>query len=55
MFSGGVEFLEGTGAVDVPDELGLGVDVDLTAAREYEFERSHLPMSRNPDGSVQDW
>jgi mannonate dehydratase len=55
VFSGGPSFIEGTGGVDVPDDPGLGIEVDEDAARGYEYERSHLPKPRNPDGSVQDW
>jgi len=55
VFQGGAAFVPGDGGVDVPDEPGLGIDVDIDAAREYEYERSHLPSPRNPDGSVQDW
>lgn len=55
VFNGGATFLEGDGAVDVPDEPGLGIEVDPEAAATYEYERSHLPSPRNPDGSVQDW
>lgn len=55
VFSGGPEFIEKTGGVDVSDEPGLGIEVNEDAARGYEYERSHLPMPRNPDGSVQDW
>jgi mannonate dehydratase len=55
VFDGGAEFVPGAGGVDVPDEPGLGIDVDEDAAREYAYERSHLPRPRNEDGSVQDW
>ncbi|WP_207592405.1 enolase C-terminal domain-like protein [Halomontanus rarus] len=55
VFDGGARFLEGTGAVDVADDPGLGIDVDEDVAREFEYERSHLPAPRNEDGSVQDW
>lgn len=55
VFSGGATFIEGSGGVDVPDAPGLGIDVDETAARNYTYQRSHLPKPRNPDSSVQDW
>jgi mannonate dehydratase len=57
VFEGGAFFTEGEGGLNVPDEPGLGIEVDIDAAREYaeEYERSHLPRPRNPDGSVQDW
>lgn len=55
VFIGGHEYVPGEGAVDVPDVPGLGIEVDLDAAREYAYERSHLPRPRNPDGSIQDW
>lgn len=55
VFRGGANFLKGKGAVTVPGDPGLGIDVDLAAAREYEYSREHLPTPRNPDGSVQDW
>ena len=55
VFEGGHFFVDGAGAVNVPDEPGLGIDVDLAAAREYPYERSHLPMPRYDDGSVRDW
>jgi mannonate dehydratase len=55
VFEGGAEFLAGRGGVDVSDDPGLGIEFDPEAADEYEYERSHLPTPRNPDGSVQDW
>jgi len=55
VFHSGHEFVPGAGGVDVPDEPGLGIGVDLAAAREYDYERSHLPTPRTPDGSVRDW
>jgi mannonate dehydratase len=55
VFEGGAVFREDVGGLDVPDDPGLGIDVDEAAAREYEYERSHLPKPRNEDGSVQDW
>jgi len=55
VFVGGHEFVPGDGGVDVPDEPGLGIEVNLDGAREYAYERHHLPVPRNPDGSVQDW
>ena len=55
VFSGGAFLREGDGGVDVPDEPGLGVEVDEDAAAEYEYERSHLPQPRYADGSVRDW
>jgi len=39
----------------VPDEPGLGIEVDAEAAREFEYERGHLPKRRAADGSVADW
>jgi len=55
VFDGGASFVAGAGGVDVPDDPGLGIEFDPEAAREYEYERSHLPAPRNADGSVQDW
>lgn len=55
VFDGGAEFVRGSGGVDLPDEPGLGVSVDLDAAAEYPFGHESLPRPRNPDGSVQDW
>lgn len=55
VFEGGISFRDDVGGVDVPDDPGLGITVDEDAARRYEYERSHLPMPRKSDGSVQDW
>jgi mannonate dehydratase len=55
VFQGGAVFRDDVGGLDVPDEPGLGITVDEAAAREYDYERDHLPKPRNPDGSVQDW
>jgi mannonate dehydratase len=55
VFRGGAVFRDDVGALDVPDEPGLGITVDEAAAREYTYEQNHLPKPRNPDGSVQDW
>ena len=54
VFDGGAFFLEGEGALDVPDEPGLGIDVDWEAAieRADEYEREHFGDLRHPDGSV---
>jgi mannonate dehydratase len=54
-FDGGAYFDGDVGGLDVPDEPGLGIDVDADALAEYDYERSHLPSPRNEDGSVQDW
>jgi len=54
-FSGGARFDDAVGGLDVPDEPGLGIEVDADALAEYDYERSHLPSPRNADGSVQDW
>jgi mannonate dehydratase len=55
VFEGGATLDESVGGLDVPDEPGLGIDVDREAAREYDYERSHLPTVRHEDGSVADW
>jgi mannonate dehydratase len=55
VFEGGAELVPDTGGVDVPREPGLGIEVDLDAARDYPYERSHLPSPQHDDGSVQDW
>lgn len=55
VFQGGVEFVRGSGGVDLPDEPGLGVSVDLDAVAEHSYEPDTLPRPRNKDGSVQDW
>jgi len=41
--------------LDVPDDPGLGIEVDREAAREHDYERSALPAVRHEDGSVADW
>jgi mannonate dehydratase len=55
VFRGGATLDESVGGLDVPDGPGLGVEVDRGAAREYDYERSHLPTVRREDGSVADW
>jgi len=55
VFQGGATFDPDVGGLDVPAEPGLGIDVDLDAAAEHEYERSHLPKRRAADGSVADW
>ncbi|MEF8853219.1 MAG: enolase C-terminal domain-like protein [Haloarculaceae archaeon] len=55
VFAGGATLDASVGGLDVPDEPGLGIEVDREAAREYEYERSHLPTVRHEDGSVADW
>jgi len=55
VFEGGATLDESVGGLDVPDEPGLGIQVDREAAREYDYERSHLPTVRHEDGSVADW
>lgn len=55
VFSGGATLVDGTGGLDVPDEPGLGVIMDVERAREFEYEPQPLPSPRNPDGSVADW
>ena len=55
VFTGGATLEESVGGLDVPDEPGLGISVDAEAAREYEYEQSHLPKRRAADGSVADW
>jgi mannonate dehydratase len=55
VFEGGAFLREGDGGLDVPDEPGLGIDVDEDAAAQFEYERSHLPTPRDEDGSVRDW
>ena len=56
VFSGGHEFVTGKGGVNVPDEPGLGVDVDWDAACQYaeKYERQHMGHPRAADGSVLD-
>lgn len=55
VFSGGATLEEGVGGFDVADAPGLGIEVDVATAREYEYEREHLPTVRHEDGSVADW
>ncbi|KXA91225.1 hypothetical protein AKJ57_01995 [candidate division MSBL1 archaeon SCGC-AAA259A05] len=55
VFSGGAFISDVEGAVNVSDRPGLGIEVNESTARQYDFKRSHLPKPRNPDGSVQDW
>jgi len=55
VFAGGATLDESVGGLDVPDEPGLGIDVDREAALSHEYERSHLPTVRREDGSVADW
>jgi len=54
VFAGGASLDESVGGLDVSGP-GLDVDVDREAAREYDYEREHLPTVRHADGSVADW
>jgi len=38
-----------------PARLGLGVEFDRGAAKEYPFRMAELPHLRRPDGSVTTW
>jgi len=55
VFSGGATLDESVGGLDVPDEPGLGIEVDAEVARGFEYEQGHLPKRRAADGSVADW
>jgi mannonate dehydratase len=55
VFAGGATLDESVGGLDVPDEPGLGIEIDAEAAREFEYEQGHLPKRRAADGSVADW
>jgi mannonate dehydratase len=55
VFDGGVKFETEVGGLILSDEPGLGITVDESEARSFEYDRDHLPTPRNPDGSVQDW
>jgi mannonate dehydratase len=55
VFQGGAFFIEGQGGLDVPEEPGLGIDIDEKRANDFEYQRSHLPAPRAEDGSVSDW
>ena len=55
VFGGGATLEESVGGLDVPDEPGLGIAVDAERAREFEYEKGHLPKRRAEDGSVADW
>jgi len=54
VFEGGAQFVEGEGALDVPDEPGLGIDVDWEAAKERAADVTLEPIQnvRHDDGSV---
>ena len=43
------------GMVLISDEPGLGVDFDESAANEYPYKRSYLPVSRLEDGTLWNW
>lgn len=43
------------GMACVSDAPGLGVEFDETAAAEFPYKRSYLPVSRLEDGSMWDW
>jgi len=54
VFAGGATLDESVGGLNVGGP-GLGIEVDREAAREYDYEREHLPTVRHEDGSVADW
>ena len=41
----------------MPDEPGLGIEVDETAAARYPYEPEvqHSQVARAPDGAILDW
>lgn len=53
VFRGGPEYH--SGYLTVPDEPGLGVDIDEKAAKKYKYKRGYLPTLRREDGSVWEW
>lgn len=57
VFSEGAFLIEEKGALDVPEKPGLGIEVDMSAAREYvdDYERVPLPSPVGEDGAVLDW
>ena len=43
------------GLLHPSDTPGLGVDIDLAAARRYPYRQAYLPVNRLTDGTVHDW
>ncbi|MEV6839737.1 D-mannonate dehydratase ManD [Streptomyces sp. NPDC051133] len=43
------------GLLHPSDTPGLGVDLDLEAARHFPYQQAYLPVSRLHDGTVHDW
>ncbi|MFI9810071.1 D-mannonate dehydratase ManD [Streptomyces sp. NPDC052301] len=43
------------GLLHPSDTPGLGVDLDLEAARHFPYQQAYLPVSRLRDGTVHDW
>ncbi len=53
IFQGGAVCKQGH--VDVSDAPGLGIEINLDAARRYPYQRGYLPVIRRADGSVHPW
>jgi mannonate dehydratase len=53
VFPGGV--IEREGHLDLPDTPGLGIEVDMDAAKKHAYCRAYLPTVRRADGSVHAW
>lgn len=48
-------FRFGDGLLHPGDEVGLGVDLDVSAADRFPYEPAYLPVARLADGTVHDW
>ena len=53
VFSTSFTFAEGL--LHPGDLPGLGVHLDLAAARRYPYQAAYLPVARLRDGTVHDW
>jgi mannonate dehydratase len=43
------------GFMYVGDSPGLGVDIDLSLAKKYPYQRAFLPVNRAEDGTMWNW
>lgn len=53
VFRTGYSFVDGL--LDPGEAPGLGVDLDLAAARAFEYTPAYLPVNRLLDGTMHDW
>ncbi len=53
VFQAGLKFEDGL--LHPSDQVGLGVQLDVEAAKKHPYEPAYLPVNRLTDGTVHDW